>query len=72
MTDMSIQVAVFVSLLFIIISSQPVYKITNKVVSKLTGIRLADAAGNATRVGLIMHALVMFGAVYLYTRANKI
>jgi hypothetical protein len=61
----STQIALFVALLFIIISSQPVYKITNAVFSKV-GLRLADAAGNPTRAGLVVHALVMFAIVYTY------
>lgn len=72
MAGMTVQLALFTALLFIIISSQPVYKITNGVTSSVAKLRLADAAGNPTRAGLIVHGLVFFGVVYLYARANKI
>lgn len=72
MASIAIQAALFAALLFIIISSQPMYKITNTVTSKVINLRLADAAGNATRVGLIVHALVFFGIMYAYARMNRI
>lgn len=71
MPSMTVQLALFAALLFIIISSQPVYKLTNTVAKPL-GLRLADSAGNATRVGLVTHSLVFFGLVYAYARANKL
>lgn len=71
MASMAIQASLFAALLFIIVSSQPVYKFTNSIFSKALSLRLADAAGNATRVGLIVHALVFFGVMYGYTRMNR-
>lgn len=69
---MSVQTALFAALLFVVISSQVVYRLTNGITSKIMGLRLADAAGNPTRAGLVVHALVFFGAVYAYARANKL
>lgn len=69
MASLTVQVALFSALLFVIVSSQPVYQITNKVSTKL---RLADAAGNPTRAGLVAHALVFFGVMYAYGRMNKV
>jgi hypothetical protein len=71
MPHMTTQASLFAALLFIIISSQPVYKITNSIFSKV-GLRLADSAGNPTRAGLVVHALVFFAAMYGYARMNKI
>lgn len=71
MASLSIQAALFAALLFIIVSSQPVYKFTNTISSSVLKLRLADAAGNATRAGLVAHALVFFGVMYGYARMNK-
>lgn len=72
MASISVQVALFAALLFIIISSQIVYKITNGVSSTVLKVRLSDSAGNSTRVGLVVHGLVFFGLMYLYARLNKL
>lgn len=72
MASMAIQLSLFAALLFIIISSQAVYKLTNSVTTKVLKLRLADAAGNPTRAGLVVHALVFFGVLYAYSRANKL
>ena len=71
MMSLAIQASLFAALLFIIISSQPVYKITNGVSSKVIKLRLADTAGNPTRAGLVVHALVFFGVMYGYSRMTK-
>lgn len=72
MASLAIQVALFAALLFIIVSSAPVYKATNTVFNKTLKLRLADSAGNPTRTGLIVHALVFFGAMYGFGRMNKV
>lgn len=72
MAGMSVQLALFTALLFIIISSQPVYKITNGISSSLVHLRLADAAGNPTRAGLVVHAIVFFAVVYGFARLNRV
>ena len=72
MASLPVQVALFSALLFVIVSSQPVYQITNKVSTKVVKLRLADAAGNPTRAGLVAHALVFFGVMYAYGRMNKV
>jgi hypothetical protein len=72
MAGMSVQLALFTALLFIIISSQPVYKITNGISSSLVQLRLADAAGNPTRAGLVVHAIVFFAVVYGFARLNRV
>lgn len=71
MASPAITVALLTALLFIIISSQPVYKLTNGIVSRVVGLRLADAAGNPTRAGLVVHALVFFACVYAYGKASR-
>lgn len=71
MASMAIQAALFTALLFIIISSPPVYKLTNAVSSKIIKLRLADTAGNPTRAGLVVHALVFFGVMYGYFRMSR-
>jgi len=70
MASMAVQTSILAAVLFIIISSQPVYKITNYVTRNTIGLRLADGAGNATRVGLLVHSLVFFAALYAYCRMN--
>lgn len=72
MPSIAVPAALFAALLFIIVSSQPVYKITDGVLRKTVGVRLADAAGSPTQVGLVVHALVFFGAFYGYARMNKL
>jgi hypothetical protein len=71
MPSLAIQAALFSALLFIIISSPPLYKITNTVSSQVLNVRLADAAGNASRVGMVVHSLVFFGIMYAYARMNR-
>lgn len=72
MASLAVQSSLFAALLFIIISSQPVYKITNGVFSKVLNVRLADTAGNPTRTGLVIHAVVFFATMFAYARLNKI
>lgn len=71
MASLAIQSALFAALLFIIVSSQPVYKITNGVTSSVLKLRLSDSAGNPTRAGLVVHAVVFFTVMYAYARMNK-
>lgn len=63
------QIALFAALLFFIVSSQPVYRTTNGIFSKL-GLRLADSAGNPTKLGAVVHAFVMFLGVYLFSQGR--
>jgi hypothetical protein len=72
MASAATQLSLFALLLFIIISSTAVYKLTNAVTSKTVGLRLADSAGCPTRAGWIVHAVVYASIVYAYARANKI
>lgn len=69
--SMTVQLSLFVALIFIIFSSQPVYQRTTAVFKPL-GLRLADSAGNSTRVGLVLHAVVVYAVVYAYARSNNI
>ena len=71
MASMTVHLSLFLALLFIVLSSQPVYKITSTITRPLK-LRLADSAGNASRAGLVVHALVFFGIAYAYARANNI
>ena len=70
MATMAVHLSLFLALLFIVLSSQPVYKITSSVFGPLK-LRLADSAGNATRTGLVVHSLVFFIIAYGYARANN-
>lgn len=72
MASRTVQLSLFAALLFIIISSQFVYKLTNGATNKVLHLRLADSAGNPTRAGLVVHGIVFFGLMYAYARANKI
>lgn len=72
MTSPSTVVAILAALLFIIISSPAVYKQTNAITTRILRFRLSDAAGNPTRAGLVVHAAVMFGAMYLFARQNRL
>lgn len=70
-SSLAVPAALFGALLFIIISAPAVYQVTNKLVGGVIGQRLADQAGNPTRLGLVVHALVYFAAFYGYARLNK-
>lgn len=72
MPSLTVQSSLFAALLFVLVSSQPVYKLTNQVARSTVGLRLADGAGNPTRAGLIVHAIVFFAAMYAYGRMNGI
>jgi hypothetical protein len=45
------------ALLFIVISSPTVYKLTNSVFAPL-GLKTSDAAGKASNFGVLVHAIV--------------
>lgn len=72
MAGMTVQLALFAALLFIIIGSQMLYKFTNGISTQVLKLRLADAAGNPTRAGIIVHALVFFLIMYGFNRMNRI
>lgn len=72
MASVATVIALLAALLFIIISSPAVYKQTNAVTTRVLKFRLSDAAGNPTRAGLVVHAAVMFGAMYAFARQNRI
>lgn len=69
---MATQVGLFAALLFVVVSSQVVYKLTNAVTSKVIGLRLSDAAGNPTRAGVVLHAVVFFAAMYFFGREMRL
>lgn len=72
MASLAVPAALFGALLFIIVSAPTVYQITDKLFGGLVHQRLADPAGNPTRLGLVVHALVFFAAFYGYARMNRI
>lgn len=72
MASMAVQLSLFAALLFIIISSAPVYKATNSISERVIKLKLADSVGNATRAGLIVHSLVFFAVLYGFARMNKV
>ena len=59
------QLALIVGILFVIVSVPATYKVTNKVSYGLLKLRLADAAGNPSRAGIVVHALVLSALVYV-------
>lgn len=72
MSSLAVPAALFGALLFIIVSAPRVYQITDKLIGSVIQNRLADAAGNPTRLGMVVHALVFFAAFYGYARLNKV
>lgn len=46
-----------VALLFIIVTSPVLYKLTNTITSPL-GLKTADASGKASNVGVVIHSIV--------------
>lgn len=72
MPSMAVPAALFAALLFIIVSSQPAYQLTGGMTERVMRKRLCDAAGNPTRMGLVVHALVFFGIFYAYARINNL
>lgn len=72
MSSLAVPTALFGALMFIIISSPYVYQTTDKLIGSLIQQRLADSAGNPTRLGMVVHALVFFAAYYGYARLNRI
>ena len=56
-----------VALLFIIVTSPVLYKLTNTVTSPL-GLKTADATGKASNVGVVIHSIVF---VFLLDLVSK-
>lgn len=71
MPSLAIPVSLFAALVFIIVSSPVTYKATNSVTSGFK-LRLSDSAGNPNNVGLVVHALVFFLAMWGFARMNKV
>ena len=72
MPSLAIPVSLFAALVFIIVSSPVTYKATNSLTTSLIKVRLSDAAGNPNNVGLVVHALVFFLAMWGFTKMNKV
>jgi len=72
MPSMAVPAALFAALLFIIVSSQPAYQLTGGIADRIVRKRLCDTAGNPTRLGLVVHALVFFAIFYAYARINQL
>lgn len=70
--SLAIPVSLFAALVFIIVSSPVTYKWTNTVTTGVLKLRLSDAAGNPNNVGLVVHALVFFLAMWGFTRMNRV
>ena len=56
------------ALLFIIISSPTIYKLTNQLFAPL-GLRTADASGKASNLGVVLHA-VLYTLLMGFTAKN--
>lgn len=56
-----------VALLFIIVTSPVLYKLTNTILSPL-GLKTADATGKASNVGVVIHSIVF---VFLLDLVSK-
>ena len=72
MPSLAVPVSLFAALVFIIVSSPVTYKATNGVTNSVLKLRLSDAAGNPNNVGLVVHALVFFLAMWGFARMNKL
>lgn len=64
------QLPLFAALVFLIISSPAVYRLTDGVFFSTIKLRLADASGAPTKAGLIIHALVVFLIVWAYLKTT--
>lgn len=64
--DTSTQLAIFVGLLFIVIGSQQVYTIVDKLFRPLKVNIADDYTGQPTKTGLVIHGVVMALLTYLY------
>lgn len=72
MSSLAVPTALFGALIFIIIGSPTVYQITDKLIGSVIQNRLADSAGNPTRLGMVVHSIVFFGILYGFARLNRI
>lgn len=70
MAHVSLQLPLFVALVFLIISSPFVYKMTNQLSTQTVKVQLADSTGAPTRAGMIVHGLVVFAIMYGYLKTN--
>ena len=64
------QLPLFVALVFLIVSSPVVYRLTDQVGAAIN-VRLADSAGSPTKTGMVVHAIVMFVATYAYAKSLR-
>lgn len=65
-----LQLPLFVALVFLIVSSPAVYRLTDKAGSAV-GMRLADSTGSPTKTGMVAHAVVMFAVTYAYLKGMQ-
>ena len=70
LSRMATSVPLFAALVFIVVGSPVVYRAVDKILGETLGIELADGTGRPTRLGLILHALVVFLMVTLFMRAK--
>ena len=60
--------ALFAAFVFIVAASPRVFKVVDGLLGAPLGLRLASYDGRPTRLGLVLHAALVFGLVYAYGR----
>jgi hypothetical protein len=66
-----LQLTLFSILVFLVVSSQRLYALTNKYIARPLGLAFLDKAGYQTPVGMIVHALVAGLLTNLYLMTFK-
>ena len=65
------QIALFAALVFVIIGSPAMYKLTNNLIGARVGLPYLDVQGVPTRVGLLVHAVVAALLTWVYLRTFR-
>lgn len=60
------ETSVFAAALFVVLSSQYAYTLTDTTVGKAVGVPFAQTGGAPTKTGIAVHAAVLAGLVYLF------
>jgi hypothetical protein len=67
-----IQLPLFTALLFIVIASPDIFKFTNDALGEpLLRSRFIQLGGSPTKLGLVVHSIVFFLIMYLFTITRK-
>ena len=60
--------ALFAALVFVVAASPRVFQLVDSAIGKPLNLRVARGDGRPTRLGLVLHALLVFALVYLYMK----